>query len=64
MNTELKTRIEVAAEQAAEAFFAAVVAQFPEAEGGDLDPGSQVAFEQAAKDAVTSWVLANIEVDD
>ena len=41
------------------AFWAAVVAEFPEVKTGDLDPRDLHDWEQAARRAINAWLLLN-----
>jgi hypothetical protein len=52
-------RLTVALQAADDAFWAAIVAAYPEVRSGDLDPGSVVGFDKAQHDVVTAWLIAN-----
>jgi hypothetical protein len=59
--TEMLTaaRIEVAAERALEAFWAAVVEEFPEITSGDFDPMLEGAMTAEAEGWITHWFAVN-----
>ena len=52
--------VQAVADNAEQAFWAAVAESFPEAKSGDLDPMTAVRFSKAAKDAVREWVAWNV----
>ncbi len=45
--------------KASDAFWAAMVAEFPEVKTGDMDPLSVFAIEEAMARAAASWLWAN-----
>jgi hypothetical protein len=57
-------RIQDAVEEGEEAFWAAVAQVFPEAESGDLDPGTTVQLKQTMERAVRAWVDFNVTPSD
>ncbi len=54
-----KERFGAALEAAQEAFWEAFAARYPEIRIGDLDPGAQFAFSEAAERAAKAWLSAN-----
>lgn len=56
----MKMTIEAAVERAEQAFWGQIVAAFPSATSGDLDPAVSASFERAARVAVEAWVRNNV----
>ena len=57
---EPDSRIPGTAEKAQSAFWEVVAKAFPEAKTSDLDPGAEVAFEDACTKVVRSWTMWNV----
>jgi hypothetical protein len=57
-------RITAAVEDGAEAFWAVIAKQFPEATSGDFPPDAEYALTKALEEAVRVWLDANVESDD
>ena len=62
MVTEMEARIEEAAGNALEAFWASIVESFPEATSGDFEPMMQGLMYSQAEDWIAHWVAMNVEV--
>jgi len=63
-NMLTSARVEVAAEKALEAFWAAVVEEFPEITTGDFDPMLEGAMTAEAENWITHWTTVNkTEID-
>lgn len=57
-------RIETAVAKGLNAFWAAVVEQFPEAKGGNLDALAAIRHKDAATADVAKWVSLNVAEGD
>ena len=55
-----KKSVDRAVEDALEAFWASIVATYPQATSGDLSPGADIPLRRAAKAAVAEWVENNV----
>lgn len=59
--SNIEQRKSEAVSEALDAFWAVIAQRFPEASTGDLDPGNVVSLEDAATNAVSTWVSFNVE---
>jgi len=55
-------RLAAAIESAEAAFWADIVANYPEATSGDLSPTETIKLETAMRSAVTEWLMFNADV--
>ena len=52
--------IKALVDQALDAFWGVIVKHHPQALTGDLSPGTTIALELAAHDAISEWVTNNV----
>lgn len=56
-----ETRITTALDKGEQAFWAAIAAQFPEADHGDLPPDIVIKLRAAMESAIWDWVGLNVD---
>lgn len=62
MDNDVSKRINTVCEEAMEEFWAVVAQEFPEAESGDMMPGQEDQFNNAAHSVIKIWLTNNTEL--